>query len=77
MGETYLVGEEGPELLVAPMSGTVIPSAQLRSALPVMAGSNVASTLASQPLVIQMDGGKLWQGLVTHSRRSGFTVRSL
>ena len=52
-------------------------ASQLRSALPVMAGSNVASTLISQPLVIQLDGGKLWNGLATYNQQTGFTLRPL
>ena len=42
-----------------------------------MAGSNVASTLISQPLVIQLDGGKLWNGLATYNQQTGFTLRPL
>jgi phage-related minor tail protein len=32
-GGTYLVGEKGPELFKAPVSGTIVPNSQLAGAM--------------------------------------------
>lgn len=71
-GEHYLVGEQGPELLTAAMTGTIIPAAQTARAL-----DSRASASFSQPIQLRLDSGVVWSGLVELNRRTGFTLRAL
>ena len=76
-GEEYTVGEYGlPELFTPdPRNGTITSNRDLVTASHATnAGMSGGS---SAPITIALDGGKLWQGMVTHSRLSGFTVRAL
>jgi septal ring factor EnvC (AmiA/AmiB activator) len=73
-GEEYIVGEQGHELFVPGVNGSIMSNASLMSGR-AMGGS--ASGGSSAPISISMDGNSLWQGLVTHSRTSGFTIRQL
>jgi hypothetical protein len=72
-GEEYLVGEQGHEMFVPSTSGRIMSNASLMSGR-ATSGSGSGS---SAPVSISLDGNSIWQGLVTHSRTSGFTIRDL
>ena len=73
-GQEYIVGEQGHELFVPGVNGSIMSNASLMSGR-AMAGAGVGGS--SAPVSISMDGNAIWQGLVTHNRRTGFTIREL
>jgi len=56
-GKAYLVGEEGPELFMPGMSGTIIPSGQTRQAVQQSEASK--TIIINQHFVIQAPGGRV------------------
>ena len=74
-GEPYLVGEQGLEMFVPGVSGSIVSSRNLHHALAAGSGGWDG---ASAPLKLEMPGyGEWWSGLVTYNRRTGFSLRAL
>jgi len=74
-GEPYLVGEQGLEMFVPGVSGSIVSSRNLHHALAAGSGGYDG---ASAPLKLEMPGyGEWWSGLVTYNRRTGFSLRAL
>lgn len=76
-GEPYLVGEQGMEMFVPGMSGAIVPNRSLQHAIPVGAGVGGGDVTFSGPCEINMDGVRVWSGLLTANRRTGFSLRPL
>lgn len=77
-GEPYLVGEQGAEMFVPGMSGAIVPNRQLANAVAVGGGyAGPSDVTFSGPVSINLDGNKVWQGLLTANRRTGFSLRPL
>lgn len=75
-GEPYLVGEQGMEMFVPGVSGSIVSARNLQHA--ISAGSVSGHDGASAPLRLEMPGyGEFWSGLVTYNRRTGFSLRAL
>lgn len=75
-GEPYLVGEQGAEMFVPGVSGSIVSARNLQHA--IAAGSVSGHDGASAPLKLEMPGyGEFWNGLVTYNRRTGFSLRAL
>ena len=75
-GRPYLVGEEGPELVVPNQSGTVIPAAALQ-APPAPPEINISVVNVTDPNELQsvVDGGEFDQSFVNLIARNGPAIR--
>lgn len=65
-GGLAVVGETGPELVRLPRGSDVIPASKTASIMDAGGGTEVL-----QPIVLQLDGRNLWEGLVRLHRTSG------
>ena len=77
-GRPYLVGEEGPELVVPNQNGTVIPNGALgASAPPPPPEVNVSVVNVTDPdeLPSAVDGGEYDQNFINLIARNGDQVR--
>lgn len=76
-GHPYIVGEKGPELIMPRGDGEVLSAKDTATA---MAGGNGRAVSAAgageilQPVVLQVDSGVLWRGLLKYSREQGIQI---
>ena len=77
-GHPYIVGEQGPELIMPRGDGEVLSSKDTAAAMAGGNGRAVSATGAGgevlQPIVIQMDTGVVWRGLIKYGRELGFQI---
>ena len=77
-GHPYIVGEHGPELIYPKGDGVVMDAKNTAAALAGGNGRTVAATNGGaeilQPVVLQVDSGVLWRGLLKYSREQGIQI---
>ena len=77
-GHPYIVGEHGPELIYPKGDGVVMDAKNTAAALAGGNGRTVAATDGGaeilQPVVLQVDSGVLWRGLLKYSREQGIQI---
>lgn len=77
-GHPYIVGEKGPELIMPRGDGEVLSAKDTAAAMAGGNGRTVAATDGGaeilQPVVLQVDSGVLWRGLLKYSREQGIQI---
>lgn len=74
MGQTYVVGEEGPELFVPSSSGRIIPNDKMATGRGSSVGGNVVVNLRANTIIHDRDFEDMVTNAIVNARKMGVAV---